>query len=344
LTEVRLVAWKGSDRSLPAVIIWLLLRAVVICSRERIDIVHFGDGLLAPLAFLFRKIFKVKTTVTVHGLDVTYSRNSYQSLIRVALANMDRVFAASRHTYKLCKERRVSDEKLVCMLHGVQYGEFHREVDEEEKRRVLKKIGIAQENRKVILTVGRLVRRKGVLWFVKNVLGQIAKDNAEVAYVIAGNGPDEKLIREAIMQSHLERHAFVAGALSDDEIKALYHCARAFIMPNIRVAGDAEGFGLVALEATASGCPVVASGIEGIRDAIAEGKNGFLVEERSADGFAAQISALLQDERFRNESAERFCEYTRTHYDWSGIAESYMEEFGEMLSGSWNKGSEELRN
>ena len=332
MTEVKLVAWKGSDWLLPAAIIWLLLRAVVICSRERIDIVHFGDGLLAPLAFLFKKMFKVRTSVTAHGLDVAYGSKSYQSLMKAALANMDKVFAVSRHTLELCRERGVAGEKLACISNGIQYEEFRRDAGEEEKRRLLTKIGIERRNAKLILTVGRLIRRKGVLWFVENVLGKIAESDASVVYIVVGRGPDNKLIRKAIMEKRLERHTAVVPCLSDDEIKVLYQCARVFIMPNMQVAGDAEGFGIVALEAAASGCPVVASGIEGIRDAISDGKNGFLVKERSADEFAAKINALLQDERFRSESAERFSHYTRTHYDWSGIAQSYMREFGEILS------------
>src|SRR5690606_29098600 len=130
-----------------------------------------------------------------------------------------------------------------------------------------------------------LIARKGVFWFVEKALPEIIKKRKDVAYLVSGSGPDQDAIAQTIEKHGLKNYVFLLGRTSDETLSNLYNVADAFIMPNIRVKGDLEGFGLVALEAASCGTPVVASNIEGIKDAIMDGKNGFLVKDKDTHAY-----------------------------------------------------------
>jgi glycosyltransferase involved in cell wall biosynthesis len=97
----------------------------------------------------------------------------------------------------------------------------------------------------------------------------------------------------------------------------LYNASDIFIMPNMTVPGDMEGFGIVALEAGSCGLPVIASNIEGIQDAVIDGKTGYLVREGDVEGFLRGIRDMnLKKADVRREVASR--------YNWKTISGEYF--------------------
>jgi phosphatidylinositol alpha-1,6-mannosyltransferase len=91
-------------------------------------------------------------------------------------------------------------------------------------------------------------------------------------------------------------------------------------MPNVQVAGDAEGFGIVVIEATARGVPVVATGIEGLRDAVIDGVTGTLVPERD-------VTAWLDAIRTADFDRRSVADTTRERFSWSRLVTAYVEFF-----------------
>ena len=100
-----------------------------------------------------------------------------------------------------------------------------------------------------------------------------------------------------------------------------------FIMPNIRSEGDAEGFGLVTLEAAACGLPVLASGIEGITDAVIEGENGWLLPSQDANAWKGKIIQLLSDKKELKAFGKKAQEYTVRNFSWEKMCEGYESVF-----------------
>jgi glycosyltransferase involved in cell wall biosynthesis len=105
-----------------------------------------------------------------------------------------------------------------------------------------------------------------------------------------------------------------------------------FVMPNIAVPGDIEGFGIVAIEASASGLPVVAARLEGIPDAVSDGDNGYLLPSEDASAFASVIERLVASAAERGERGERGRAYTRANNSWPSIIEKYRAVFQEITS------------
>jgi glycosyltransferase involved in cell wall biosynthesis len=185
-------------------------------------------------------------------------------------------------------------------------------------------LGVTLEGKKVLLTVGRLVPRKGVTWFVKEVMPHL--DHRHF-YLIGGDGPDRERILSLVVQYKLENRVFLVGRVNEETRNRLLHASDMFLMPNVRVDGDVEGFGIAALEAGSCGLPVVASNIQGIRDAIMDGQTGYLVGEKDIEGYIHRIETMdLSRESVRSIVIKTFC--------WQKIYERYR---GVLLGSSSKK-------
>jgi phosphatidylinositol alpha-1,6-mannosyltransferase len=96
------------------------------------------------------------------------------------------------------------------------------------------------------------------------------------------------------------------------------------LMPNIKDAGDMEGFGLVALEASVQGKTVLASGIEGITDAVHDNKNGYLLPSGDAQAWADKIRLLAENKILFNPEIKQ---YTADHFSWDRMVTGYRKVF-----------------
>ena len=112
--------------------------------------------------------------------------------------------------------------------------------------------------------------RKGVAWFLETVFPRLVACHLPVQYVVVGTGSDLEHARSLTMagSSALQKRVHLLGYLPEIQLRTVYAAADVFVMPNLLVSGDVEGFGLVALEAAAYALPVVAVALQGIRDAV----------------------------------------------------------------------------
>lgn len=287
------------------------------------DVVYLADGLLAPIGFVIRLITRKKVCVTIHGLDFTYKNWLYQKVNVRALRSMDGIIAVSGATREEALHYGVPENRVCIIPHGVEAQKYSGNSKSFFWQDIVHK---DISRKKILLTVGRLVRRKGVFWFVNHVMPHLP---AEYVYCIGGAGKDYDTIQKVIIEHHLEDRVFVLGFVPHDLLCELLHHAHAFIMPNIPVAGDREGFGIVALEASSQGLPVIASRLEGIPEAVHDGKNGFLLPP----GNVEQWIQFLPDFVERGlRKREEFKKYTFDTFHWDIITEKYIYELEKLVS------------
>lgn len=322
--DVELWANTGGKRRLP----WFFLR--VICrlpfALRRCDLVLLGDGVLAPVGWLARRLGRRPVVCIIHGLDVTYPKALYQRLwVRGALARLDALIAVGRATRQAAQARGIADAKLHFIPNGVAAPTTTAEVN----RAQLAARWQHDFAGPVLLTLGRLVRRKGVAWFIEHVLDTLAP---EISYLVAGDGPQRGELESLIRQRGLQGRVLLLGAVSEADKALLLAGADLFVQPNIAVAGDIEGFGLVVLEAAAHGTVVVAARLEGLADAIEDGTNGYLVQAGAAAAFRDKIETLLKDASARRAAGLRARDYVLKHQTWAGIARRYLEVFEQILT------------
>ena len=144
-----------------------------------------------------------------------------------------------------------------------------------------------------------------------------------VHYHIAGSGSEHAAISAAIDRNSLRHRVRLLGRLADADISELYQSSDLLVMPNIPVPGDVEGFGVVILEAGASGTPAIAADLEGMRDVVTEGVNGHLVECRNGQAFARAIMPYVLDRPALKQLARQAAAHTADNYSWEKIAGHY---------------------
>jgi len=341
VTPICTIAWGRSQWFLPFFIAYAFFRAISALLSRRVQVIHIGDALLSPLGVVLRCLFPVPVAVTAHGLDVVFPNRLYQWLISRSLSRVDLVVCVSEHTRKQCLERGILANKCKVILHGVDV----EEVASASKCSSSDLDSIVGKNlmgNQIILSVGRLVERKGILDFITFVLPYLVKRCPEIHYLVVGEGPQADAIKRRLRELRLEKFVSLLGQVDDRTLRKVYQASDLVVMPNIAVEGDVEGFGVVALEASAAGLWVVASRLDGIPDAIREGENGFLIEPGDTEAYVEVISSLLTDEENRARLGKRAREYARRTYSWDEVIAQYRHEFDQLISGHRNETEEPI--
>jgi phosphatidylinositol alpha-1,6-mannosyltransferase len=303
-------------------LIWFLPYAVarVALTAHRYDVIHLGDAMLGVVGLVPRALWRRKVAVSVHGLDLTFRSRLYQAYLKLFL-RADAFIANSASTRQIAEAKGLHPVRTILIgvpsrYFGVRRGEQR---DAELERRAAGRV--------VLVTLGRLVRRKGAAWFVREVLPQLNN----VLYVLVGVGADREEILRAARETGTSDALWLAGSVSDQRLLSLLASSDVFVMPNIVVPGNVEGFGIVAIEAAASGLPVVAARLQGIPDAISDGENGCLVEPEDSRAFVSALRSLIANEAERRRQGERGRAYTQQHCSWPQIIARYEALFGELL-------------
>lgn len=323
--ETDLISLGKSQKHL----LWFLPYALVktVCTAHKYDVIFVGDALLSSIGW-FTKLFHRKKTVIVNvfGLDITFKNKLYQWYLRRFYKCFDKYISISKETDNALQRRGAHDSVIITP--GIDTKQFSGECADYAE--ICRNYGIS-EGDTVLITVGRLVKRKGVNWFVRNVMPSLKGE--PVKYLIVGAGEDHDTIAAGIAEHGLESQVKLLGRVDTPVLNAIYTHADAFMMPNIPVEGDMEGFGLVAAEASLAGLTVVASGIEGIKDAIIDGKNGYLLESGNAAQYLAKIRDICANRAAYRETAKRFQQYTRDVYSWESICDQYLDLIEGMCGG-----------
>jgi len=321
--------WTG-PRTVPFLtrLLWEIPRVV---RRERIDAVLFSSMVTAATAVALRGRLGGNGTLlaaTPVGRDLTLPKPSYQRLVPRILSALDLVLPISRATGEECLVRGLPPERMVVVPVGVDVERFPRIPDRTVTRAALiAALHAAGEppipdGALLLCAVGRHQERKGFHWFADEVMPRLP---ADVVFLLAGIGPMTGAIRDVVARRGLESRVRLLGRVSEEMLATLYRGADLFVMPNIPVPGDIEGFGVVMLEAGLSGLPILAADLEGIRDVVTEGENGLLLPTRDAGAFADAILHLRSDREALLEASLSAARLTAGRFAWPRVADQYVE-------------------
>jgi phosphatidylinositol alpha-1,6-mannosyltransferase len=282
------------------------------------DVVVFSSMVTASMAVPLRKKLGVPLVAINHGQDVTLPNFFYQRWIRQVLKRLDATISVSAATREQTVNRGMPPNKAF-IIHNGFYPETVSQTDRSaNKQKLFKKLGLTWDTSKpLLLTVGRQVKRKGHLWFISDCLPLV---ETPVNYLMIGDGPEAPAIRQKAAKLP---NVWWAGRKSDEILSLAYHASDLFVMPNIPVPGDMEGFGIVLVEANAAGVPVIASRLEGMIDVIEDGQNGLLVDAQKPDNFASSIDAVLKENMPAFSARAR--EYAAAHFSWQKIIRQYVQ-------------------
>jgi len=287
--------------------------------KEKIDHVIVGQILpLGTAALIVNRIFKISYSVILHGMDLTLAIKSGRKswLAKKILKNASHIICASNFTAELARRfvGKKTTEKIKVVNPGVDNFTAHSSqltAHLKEKYNLKDKI--------VLFSIGRLVKRKGFDKVIE-VMPEILKEVPNLVYVIGGVGPDEEYLKESANKNAPlikgDRGIIFLGKISDEEKWAWFDLCDIFTMPSRQINDDFEGFGIVYLEASLMGKPVIAGRSGGVEDAVLNNETGLLVDSDDTKQIADAIIKLAKDENLRKKLGESGIKRAINEFDW----------------------------
>ena len=277
----------------------LMCYSLVLILKKKTDRLICGVPLsLGFIGLVWKKILGIPYCVIYWGgeYDKYRRKRLLLWLLTVVLKNADRVFAISDYSRSEVVGMGVDERKVRRLMPVIDTERFKPDPEISSLRERLK-IG----SRKVLLTVARLVRRKGVDSVI-NAVAVIVKTFPDVVYLIVGRGGEEAALRRLAKDNGLEDKVIFCRdvPILSKDLPEYYNLCDVYVMPNRKTEGDevVEGFGISFIEASACAKPVIGGISGGVRDAVVDGITGVLVDPDDIQRLAHEVLRFLTDEEY----------------------------------------------
>jgi colanic acid/amylovoran biosynthesis glycosyltransferase len=304
-----------------AVSLEILYKNLPFLGKGPYDIIHCHFGWVGKKAMELKElaILKGKFITAFHGSDMSAYIKKHGDKTYNSLFYKGDLFLPISERWKSkliemsCDEQRIRVHRM-----GININEFCF-----SPRRRNKKIKL--------LTVGRLVEKKGTEYGIRAVI-KILKKNPHVIYNIAGDGSLRTNLEKLVKEQEACRNIKFLGWQTHAKIKKLIQEANVMITPSVTSSeGDEEGIPVVLMEALASGLPVIASRHSGIPELVIDKKSGFLVPERDVDTLAEKLEYLIEHPGLWQKMGIAGRKYVEKHYDINKLNDRLEEIYKELI-------------
>ncbi|MEV2249108.1 glycosyltransferase family 4 protein [Streptomyces sp. NPDC050147] len=300
-------------------------RAVSLLREHGCESVWFGAA--APLGLMspaLRKAGARRLVATTHGHEAGWAQlPASRQLLRRIGDSTDTITYLGEYTRSRIAAALspAAAGRMVQLPPGVDEKTFHPGSGGDAVRA---RLGLT--DRPVVVCVSRLVPRKGQDTLILAMPRILARE-PEAVLLVVGGGPYEKELRKLAAETGVSESVRFTGAVPWEELPAHYGAGDVFAMPcRTRRGGlDVEGLGIVYLEASATGLPVVAGDSGGAPDAVLDGETGWVVRGGSPETAADRIVTLLGDGALRQRMGERGREWVEERWRWDLLAERLRE-------------------
>lgn len=288
-----------------------------VLSSEEIDILHAHEygHFTSDISAVYSKITTKPLVLTIHGYVINSKlkllKKIYdETLGRFEIQTARKIIATSRSLKdEIINSYNIHNIEIISngiFLNQFQHGSLKRE--------------------ELIISVGRILPRKGFSYLV-DAAEEIIRDHPHVKIMIIGpDGGDEQNIIKKINNKNLKDNVVLKGTISDEMLLSLLSKSSLFVIPSLY-----EPFGIVALEAMAAGCPIVATNVGGLSEIIDHNRTGLLVPPANSKALADSIGLLLDNRELAEKLAKNAKEKVR-EFDWTIIGKRTREVYEEVLS------------
>ena len=295
-------------------------------TRERPAMIHAGRCLPeGVIALALRFLTGIPYLCYVHGEDVSTARSSRELsfLVRRVLSSAACCIANSRNTVSLLRrDWGLTSERINILYPGVDTQKFVPAVQDHRLRKRLN-----WQDRTVVLTVGRLQKRKGHDMLIR-ALPLIREIFPDILYSIVGDGEEFSTLENLSSQVGMQNHVQILREIDDEELVTCYQQCDLFVLPNRIHDRDIEGFGMVLLEAQACGRPVIAGDSGGTAETMISRHTGLIVDCTSPKPLAEAVLELLSDASRRQTMGDLGRQWVVRNFDWNSLATEASELFG----------------
>jgi glycogen(starch) synthase len=307
----------------------MLAVGVELGDRYRFDLVHGHDWLVAVAGDHLAKRFRCPFVTTIHATE--YGRHqgwvdkhpqSYIHGVERWMANRaDRVITCSHYMRSHVADIYDLPEDSVRVIpNGIDAKDLQPIEDLDTLR-----ARFAAPSEPLVLLVGRLDYYKG-FQLALEALPNVMRTVPDLRFLVAGSGPHEQELQDQAARLGIDGRGTFLGWIGDDVLHSLYRIADLCVVPSLY-----EPFGLVALEAMASGCPCIVADTGGLREVVPEGgRVGLRFNGGDAEHLGVMIERLLVDTELRDRLVAEASEHVLS-FDWSEIARQTAAVYGELL-------------
>jgi len=303
---------------------WRFIRTLEICyfiRKVEPRVILVGNG---SNAYLLRNALKlirrrIPYVILIHGTELLGLKNNIKKLAPYLEASC--IIANSEYTKALAVNAGLSNVNIVVIRPGCDPEHFRPGLDVTDLKRKFK-----LEGKRVLLTVGGLVERKGHDMVIK-ALKKVQKDILNIHYMIAGTGIYQEDLKKMTYQLGLESFVTFIGYVEDIDLPYFYNLCDCFIMTSREALGTVEGLGMVFIEAAACGKPCIAGRSGGMGEAVVDGVTGETIDSEDVDDIAKSILRLFSNGETAREYGRAGRELVKKEFSWN----TYYQRVGGVL-------------
>ncbi len=275
-------------------------------------LIHAHFGVEGVYAMNLAKQLKIPLITTFHGFDATTSNNALLFSKKPAWINylLYRKKLAQNGDLFICVSNFIREKVLALGFPEDRTITHYIGIDINIGRTVVEK-----ENNKTILHVARLTEKKGTKYLI-DAFAIIHKKIKEIKLIIIGTGDLENELKEQVKKLNLDKDVVFLGAQIHSKVLEWMQKVDVFCLPSVTAdSGDAEGLGMVFLEAALYEVPTVATMHGGIPEVVIDGETGYLVPEKNSEKLAEKLLLLLNNEKLRKEMGSQARKMVENKFD-----------------------------
>ena len=302
----------------------MLAAGVELGDRYSFDVVHGHDWLVAVAGDHLAKRFRAPLAITIHATE--YGRHqgwvdkhpqSHIHGVENWVANRaEQVITCSAYMRDQVSDIfAIEEEGIAVIPNGIDPSDLHSAPDGEIEAL---RARFAAPDEKLVLLVGRLVYEKG-FQVALEAMPRVIEEVGNVRFLVAGAGTHEQELRSQARELGLDAHGTFLGWIGDDVLHSLYRISDLTVVPSIY-----EPFGLVALEAMASGSPCLVADTGGLREVVPHEQVGLRFRSRDPRSLARVAARVLTDDELGRRIVTEAHEHVRL-FDWADVAERTLE-------------------
>jgi glycogen(starch) synthase len=298
----------------------MLAAGVELGDSHEFELVHGHDWLVAMAGDHLARRFRAPLVTTIHATEhgrhqgwvEEHPQSHIHGVERWITNRADRVIACSYYMREQVADIfGVPDDKVEVIPNGIDPEDLQPQ-DGQELERLRRQFAAPDE--KLVLLLGRLVYEKG-FQLALEAMPSLIERLPSTRFLVAGSGTHERELRRQAAALGLMQHGTFLGWIGDDVLHSLYRIADVCVVPSIY-----EPFGLVALEAMASGCPCIVADTGGLREVVPHEEAGLRFRARDPVALGEMVERLLSDQGLRERLIAEASEHV-LRFDWADVAE-----------------------
>lgn len=295
----------------------LFIKSLWLAMTNKFEAIHAIRSLPEGLvAWAVARLTSHPVIIYAHGEELTSWGNGLKfKTMCFTLHHADKVVANSDYTQEVLIRLGVDANKISIVYPGVDISRFRPDLPSDDLR---KSIGL-QAGQKLVLSVGRLSRRKGFDKVIHS-LPLLKQQGFNVHYALIGIGEDHKYLTELAEEMGVREYVHLLGHVTSKDLPRWYNACDVFVMPNREINGDTEGFGMVFLEAAACGIPTIAGSGGGTGAAVLDGVTGLRVDGEKIVEVSSALVRVLSDRDYASILGKQGHDRAVADFGWEAVA------------------------